>query len=110
MAFPANSFRDLAFLIPEGFKEGDPPPPKFLVFFSDRKVAAVAAQYLQSRLPGSRWTKSSGSTLSTHPNTEQRRSIICEMALQWGIAVPILLAWFVSISNLKPEAHQLAGG
>lgn len=53
MAFPANSFRDLAFLIPEGFKEGDPPPPKFLVFFSDRKVAEAAAQYLQSRLPGS---------------------------------------------------------
>ena len=53
MVFPANSFQDLAFLIPEGFKEGDPPPAKFLVFFSDRKITEAAARYLQSRLPGS---------------------------------------------------------
>src|SRR6266545_1419757 len=53
MVFPANSFRDLAFLIPEGFKEKDPPPTKFLIFFSDQKVTEAAAKYLQSRLPAS---------------------------------------------------------
>ncbi|KAJ7161557.1 hypothetical protein C8R46DRAFT_1037757 [Mycena filopes] len=26
-------FKDLAFLIPENWKPGDPPPPKFLIFF-----------------------------------------------------------------------------
>ncbi|KAI6156377.1 hypothetical protein EDD17DRAFT_1489484 [Pisolithus thermaeus] len=31
--YALNSFADLTFLIPAGFKMGDPPLPKFLVFF-----------------------------------------------------------------------------
>jgi superfamily II DNA/RNA helicase len=51
LVFPANSFRDLAFLIPDNFKEGDPPPPKFLIFFDNTKEAERAAKYLRCRLP-----------------------------------------------------------
>jgi len=51
LVYPANSFQDLAFLIPEGFREGDPPPDKFLVFFDNRKEAEAAVRYLQKRLP-----------------------------------------------------------
>ena len=53
MVFPANSFKDLAFLIPEGWKEGDPPPPKFLIFFDSTKQAEAACRWLRKRLPAS---------------------------------------------------------
>ena len=51
LVFPAKSFRDLAFLIPDDFKEGDPPPPKFLIFFDNTKEAERAARYLRRCLP-----------------------------------------------------------
>ena len=51
LTFPANSFRDLAFIIPDGFQDGDPPPKKFLIFFNSKKEAEDASLYLQSRLP-----------------------------------------------------------
>lgn len=44
--YALNSFADLAFLIPKGWKEGDPPPPKFLIFFDDIQDAINAAHYL----------------------------------------------------------------
>ncbi|KAH7904952.1 P-loop containing nucleoside triphosphate hydrolase protein [Hygrophoropsis aurantiaca] len=46
-----HSYTDLAFLIPEGWKPGDPIPPKFLIFFDNIVHAIEAAQYLRSRLP-----------------------------------------------------------
>lgn len=39
LTFTVKSFQDLAFLIPDGFKEGDQPPPKFLIFFDNWKEA-----------------------------------------------------------------------
>ncbi|KAF8838497.1 hypothetical protein BDN67DRAFT_991270 [Paxillus ammoniavirescens] len=38
-----SSFADLAFLIPDGIKVGNPPPPKFLIFFDDipNSIAAM---------------------------------------------------------------------
>jgi superfamily II DNA helicase RecQ len=51
MTYAVNSYRDLAFLIPELFKPGEPPPPKFLVFFESTTAAENAARYLRSRLP-----------------------------------------------------------
>jgi len=53
LVFPANSFKDLAFLIPKGFKEGDPPPPKFIVFFDNTKETERATKYLRTLLPDS---------------------------------------------------------
>ncbi|TFK48355.1 hypothetical protein OE88DRAFT_1613817, partial [Heliocybe sulcata] len=46
--YPANSFKDLAFLAPMSHKEGDCGPPKFLVFFDDWKDAEAATLYLCS--------------------------------------------------------------
>jgi ATP-dependent DNA helicase RecQ len=53
LVFPANSFQDLAFIISDNFKEGDP-PPKFLIFFDNTKEAERVAKYLQCHLPLSR--------------------------------------------------------
>jgi superfamily II DNA helicase RecQ len=39
LKFPANSFKDLAFLIPENIQEGDLLPEKFLIFFDNTKEA-----------------------------------------------------------------------
>jgi len=47
---PTKTHKDLDFLVPDGFHEGDPRPPKFLVFF-DNKEAEAAALHLRSRLP-----------------------------------------------------------
>jgi ATP-dependent DNA helicase RecQ len=50
MVHPANSFLDLAFLVPD-----NPPPdwrpPKFLIFFDDIADSVRAARFLKSRLP-----------------------------------------------------------
>ncbi|EPQ54869.1 P-loop containing nucleoside triphosphate hydrolase protein [Gloeophyllum trabeum ATCC 11539] len=51
MEHPANSYRDLAFLIPDNFQPTDMLPPKFLIFFDDRKDTEEAVKYLRSRLP-----------------------------------------------------------
>jgi superfamily II DNA helicase RecQ len=48
---PLNSFADLAFLIPAGFNVGDPPPPKFLVFFDDVDESIEATRFLWRCLP-----------------------------------------------------------
>ena len=46
LVFPANSFQDLAFLIPDGFKVGDTVDP-FLVFFDGKKEAENACKALR---------------------------------------------------------------
>lgn len=51
LKFPASSFRDLEFLIPDGAGEGDLIPDKFLVFFDSRKEAEAAVKFLRKRLP-----------------------------------------------------------
>lgn len=51
LRYSLTSFHDLAFLIPDNYKEGDPPPPKFLIFFDNITTSVAAAKYLQSRLP-----------------------------------------------------------
>src|ERR1700683_3001651 len=51
MKYPRKSFEDLAFLIPRVWKEGDPLPPKFLVFFDNKKEAELAACFLHERVP-----------------------------------------------------------
>ncbi|EMD32167.1 hypothetical protein CERSUDRAFT_21294, partial [Gelatoporia subvermispora B] len=51
MRFSASSYKDLDFLIPNNFKDGDPRPPKFLIFFNSIKESEAATRYLRSRLP-----------------------------------------------------------
>lgn len=46
-----QSFVDLTFLIPDNWKIGDSPPPKFLIFFDNIADSIAAAKVLRSRLP-----------------------------------------------------------
>lgn len=50
LIFPANSFRDLDFLIPEGFKEGDSTPP-FVVFIDSKRESETACKAFRKKLP-----------------------------------------------------------
>ncbi len=50
LSFSVNSFQDLAFLIPDGFREGDSVEP-FLVFFDGKKESEKACKTLRKRLP-----------------------------------------------------------
>jgi superfamily II DNA/RNA helicase len=50
--YPMNSYRDLAFLIPERVSE-DSPPPKFVVFFDDTKETEEACDWFRNQLPNS---------------------------------------------------------
>ncbi|KAF8430431.1 hypothetical protein L210DRAFT_3418105 [Boletus edulis BED1] len=49
--YALSSFADLAFLVPAGYKESDPPLPKFLVFFDNISDSIAAARFLRRRLP-----------------------------------------------------------
>lgn len=49
--YALNSFDDLAFLVPDGFKVGNPPLPKFLVFFDGVDESVKAASIIHCRLP-----------------------------------------------------------
>ncbi|EMD35389.1 hypothetical protein CERSUDRAFT_21069, partial [Gelatoporia subvermispora B] len=51
MRYSASSFKDLNFLIPKNFTDGDLPPPKFLIFFNSIKEAEATTRHLRSRLP-----------------------------------------------------------
>jgi superfamily II DNA helicase RecQ len=51
--YSVSSYADLAFLIPDNFKDGDIEPEKFLVFFDNTKEAEAAVKYLRTRLPHS---------------------------------------------------------
>lgn len=55
--YARSSYADLGFLIPEGYKLGDPPPPKFLIFFDDIPDSINATLYLRQRLPPELRTK-----------------------------------------------------
>ena len=54
LTFPANSFKDLAFLVSNGHQGEDSPIPKFLIFFDNTKETEAACHYLRSLLPPSR--------------------------------------------------------
>jgi superfamily II DNA helicase RecQ len=82
---PVNSFKDLAFLIPEGLHEGDDAPPPFLVFFDNTKEAERACKYLRTRLPRSLWGKIRWfhSTMTQHYREEQVEAM--KTGEVWGL-------------------------
>ncbi|KAG1837971.1 hypothetical protein DFJ58DRAFT_718801 [Suillus subalutaceus] len=45
--YSLSSYQDLLFLIPDGWKDGDPAPPKFLIFFDDIQDSIAAAKTIQ---------------------------------------------------------------
>ena len=56
LVFPANSYKNLAFLILNDFKEGDV-PPKFLIFFDKTKDTEMACRFMHNHLPEKDWGK-----------------------------------------------------
>jgi hypothetical protein len=53
LTFPANSFKDLGFLVSNGHQDRDSPVAKFLIFFDNTKETEAACRYLRSLLPPS---------------------------------------------------------
>jgi superfamily II DNA helicase RecQ len=51
MKYLQNSFKDLAFLVPDDWDPTTPLPYKFVIFFDTISESIEAAKYLQSRLP-----------------------------------------------------------
>ncbi|KAF8546527.1 hypothetical protein OG21DRAFT_1426770, partial [Imleria badia] len=49
--YPLTSYNDLMFLVPEGWKPGDPTLPEFLIFFDDIQDSIAAVNALQMCLP-----------------------------------------------------------
>ncbi|KAG1883644.1 P-loop containing nucleoside triphosphate hydrolase protein [Suillus subluteus] len=49
--YSLSLYQDLTFLIPDGWKDGDPVPPKFLIFFDDIQDSIVVAKTIQKQLP-----------------------------------------------------------
>lgn len=87
MEHAISSYHDLAFLIPDHFKVGDPPPPKFLVFFDDTKCTEAAIKYLRKRLPPElrdkiKWFHSTMSNSFREEEFEKLRT-----GDNWGLAV-----------------------
>ncbi|KAF9471648.1 hypothetical protein BDN70DRAFT_887875 [Pholiota conissans] len=101
LALPANSFRDLAFLIPDGFREGDLPIPPFLVFFDNTKEAEKAVTYLRTRLPDSLSKK----VLWFHSTmTQQYREEQVEAMRQgsvWGLCCTDAFGMGMDIANIE---------
>ncbi|KAI5999082.1 P-loop containing nucleoside triphosphate hydrolase protein, partial [Pisolithus albus] len=83
--YALNSFADLTFLIPPGFKVDDPPLPKFLIFFDDIPDSINVACVLRCCLPSElrekiRWFNADMST--TYKEDELRKLISSET---WGL-------------------------
>jgi len=57
LKYAASSFKDLSFLIPEGWKLGDPQPKPFVIFFDNKGDAVQSIKYLRRRLPREYRTK-----------------------------------------------------
>jgi len=84
MIHPANSFLDLAFLIPDNPTPGWK-PPKFLIFFDDISESIRAARFLHKRLPPEqrdmlRWFNSDMSTEFREESCEDLRE-----GRTWGL-------------------------
>jgi superfamily II DNA helicase RecQ len=85
--YSVSSYTDLAFLIPDNFKDGDTPPEKFLVFFDNTKEAEAAVKYLRTRLPPSlrekvKWFHSTMTSLYWEEEFEALK-----MGGVWGMCV-----------------------
>lgn len=71
---PADSYCDLDFLIPKGWKDGDPDPQSFLVFFDNKKEAEAAALHLKALLPQRLTISARGTAGVIHAGSPGNRS------------------------------------
>ncbi|KIM63649.1 hypothetical protein SCLCIDRAFT_116855 [Scleroderma citrinum Foug A] len=99
--YALSSYVDLAFLIPKGWKVGDPPPPKFLIFFDDIQDAIGAANYLRSHLPPElrdkvKWLNSD--MTSTFKDEELAQLILGE---SWGLCTTDSFGMGMDIADIR---------
>jgi ATP-dependent DNA helicase RecQ len=85
MKYPMNSFKDLAFLIPEKWKPGDPLPPKFLIFFDSIADSVEAANFLRNRLPFEYRHKIKWFNSEMSPEFKVNESDSLRAGVTWGL-------------------------
>ncbi|EPQ53958.1 P-loop containing nucleoside triphosphate hydrolase protein, partial [Gloeophyllum trabeum ATCC 11539] len=101
MLHPACSFNDLNFLIPDEFKDGGAPPPKFLVFFDSIKEAEDAVKHLRNRLPGGVRGKIKyfHSVMTPHYRTAEYEALRDDQI--WGLCVTDSFGMGLDIPDIK---------
>ncbi|KAJ7078050.1 P-loop containing nucleoside triphosphate hydrolase protein [Mycena belliarum] len=85
MKYSMSSFKDLAFLIPDDWKPGDPLPPKFLIFFDSIADSVEAAKYLRSRLPLEYRHKIKWFNSEMSPEFKVAESDSLKAGISWGL-------------------------
>ncbi|KAG2362560.1 hypothetical protein BDR07DRAFT_1221001, partial [Suillus spraguei] len=99
--YTLHSYTDLAFLKPAGWKRGDQPPPKFLIFFNDIQDAINAACSLCKRLPSEfrdkvKWFNSDMS--STYKDAELENLLSGET---WGFCTTDSFGMGMDVPDIK---------
>ncbi|KIM36265.1 hypothetical protein M413DRAFT_427700 [Hebeloma cylindrosporum] len=102
-----SSFADLSFLL-QNWQPGDPPPPKFLVFFDDINESIRACLYLRSLLPPSfrhklKWFNSDMS--NKFKDTETRNLMLGE---SWGNFATDSFGMGLDISDIRMDVQWRA--
>ncbi|KAJ7677684.1 P-loop containing nucleoside triphosphate hydrolase protein [Mycena polygramma] len=85
MKYSMSSFKDLAFLIPEGWQPGDPLPPKFLIFFDSIADSVEAAKFLRTRLPLAYRHKIKWFNSEMSPEFKAGESDALKAGVSWGL-------------------------
>ncbi|KAF8168743.1 P-loop containing nucleoside triphosphate hydrolase protein [Pholiota molesta] len=101
MVFPANSYKDLDFLIPEGYALTDDPIPAFLVFFDNTKEAEAACRHLEKRLPGSLKSKVRYFHSMMTSNYREEELTKMEDGTTWGLCCTDAFGMGMDISNIQ---------
>ncbi|KAG2743118.1 P-loop containing nucleoside triphosphate hydrolase protein [Suillus brevipes Sb2] len=96
-----QSFADLAFLIPDKWKLGDPPPPKFLVFFDNINNSIEAAKFLRSRLPQECQDKVKwfNADMTTHFKQDEVKNFT--EGITWGFCTTESFGMGIDISDIR---------
>ncbi|KAJ3495027.1 hypothetical protein NLJ89_g10694 [Agrocybe chaxingu] len=95
-----SSFSDLSFLL-KGWKPGDPPPPKFLIFFDNIADSIKACLYLRSLLPPEyrhkiNWFNSEMSSTFKRDETQNLAT-----GVSWGENATESFGMGIDISDIK---------
>ncbi|THU94762.1 hypothetical protein K435DRAFT_562561, partial [Dendrothele bispora CBS 962.96] len=102
--YPVSSYRDLAFLIPKGFKEGDPPPKKFCVFMDNTTHTEEAVRVLRTYLPTPLHDKVKWFHSTMTPQYRDEELELFRRGETWGLAVTDA---FGMINKLLPYIHSI---
>lgn len=107
MESAVNSYQDLSFLIKDGWKEGDDPPAKFLVFFDSIPDTEAAVAFLRKRLPAScanriRFFHATTTTTFREEHLEEFRDL-----KTWGLCVTDAFGMVSTLLCITPLGTDL---